>query len=95
MRDRLRVRLAREARRPPGRIDNSQAQLDTARRLQREHGLAFPLLHGNAEAVPYRDASFDTEVQVPDGSETRYPWITLEWAQRWPCEEVWKARKRR
>jgi cyclopropane fatty-acyl-phospholipid synthase-like methyltransferase len=27
-------------------IDNSAAQLATARRLQREHGLDFPLLHG-------------------------------------------------
>lgn len=34
------------------------------------------------------------EIRPPDGSTTRYPFITLEWAQRWPCEEVWKARKR-
>jgi SAM-dependent methyltransferase len=40
-------------------IDNSAAQLATARRLQREHGLEFPLMHGNAEQVPYPDASFD------------------------------------
>jgi SAM-dependent methyltransferase len=40
-------------------IDNSEAQLETARRLQREHGVDFPLLHGNAESVPYPDASFD------------------------------------
>ena len=40
-------------------IDNSTAQLATARRLQTEHGLDFPLIHGNAEAVPYPDASFD------------------------------------
>jgi SAM-dependent methyltransferase len=40
-------------------IDNSQAQLATARRLQREHALDFPLIHGNAESVPYPDASFD------------------------------------
>lgn len=25
---------------------------------------------------------------------TRYPFVTLEWARRWPCEEVWKARRR-
>ena len=43
-------------------IDNSAAQFDTARRLQREHGLDFPLLHGNAEAVPYPDASFDLAI---------------------------------
>ncbi len=40
-------------------IDNSPAQLETARRLQAQHGLSFPLHLGNAEAVPYPDASFD------------------------------------
>ena len=50
--------LARRGARVVG-IDNSAAQLATARRLQVEHGLEFPLLHGNAEAVPYPDASFD------------------------------------
>ena len=41
--------MARRGARVVG-IDNSEAQLATARRLQREHGLDFPLLHGNAEA---------------------------------------------
>jgi len=50
--------LARRGARVVG-IDNSQAQLDTARRLQRRHGLDFPLIHGNAEEVGYPDASFD------------------------------------
>jgi SAM-dependent methyltransferase len=50
--------LARRGARVVG-IDNSEVQLATARRLQAEHGLEFPLLHGNAEAVPYPDASFD------------------------------------
>jgi SAM-dependent methyltransferase len=50
--------LARRGARVVG-IDNSQRQLDTARALQREHGLSFPLIHGNAEAVPRPDASFD------------------------------------
>src|SRR5271170_547683 len=40
-------------------IDNSAQQLATARRLQHEHSLDFPLIHGNAESVPYPDASFD------------------------------------
>jgi SAM-dependent methyltransferase len=181
--------LARRGARPVG-IDNSQAQLSTAKRFQREFGLEFPLLHGNAEEVPYPDRSFDlaiseygasiwcdpyswipeaarllrpaggliflvngvvlmlcapdeedapatdrllrpyfgmhrfewpddesvdfhlphgemiallrgsgfvveqlTEIRPPDGSTTHYPFVTLEWAQRWPCEEVWKARK--
>lgn len=50
--------LARRGARPVG-VDNSARQLDTARRLQREHGLEFPLIHGNAEEVPLPDASFD------------------------------------
>jgi SAM-dependent methyltransferase len=40
-------------------LDNSERQLETARRLQREHGLEFPLIHASAEAVPLPDASFD------------------------------------
>ena len=28
-------------------------------KLQAEHGIDFPLVHGNAEAVPRPDASFD------------------------------------
>ena len=40
-------------------IDNSQAQLATARRLQHQHGLDFPLVHGNAESIEYPNASFD------------------------------------
>jgi SAM-dependent methyltransferase len=182
--------LARRGAQPVG-IDNSEAQLDSARHFQREFGLDFPLLHGNAEAVPYPDASFDfaiseygasiwcdphlwipeaarllrpggrlhflvnavvfmlcvperedepigdrllrplfgmhrfewpdedsvefhlphgeliallrssgfeieelIEVQPPEGSTTRYPWRDLDWARKWPCEEVWKVRKR-
>jgi SAM-dependent methyltransferase len=182
--------LAGRGARPVG-VDNSEAQLATAKRLQREFGLEFPLLHGNAEEVPFPDGSFDlaiseygasiwcdpflwipeaarllrpggrliflvngallmlcvpdeedvpasdrllrpyfgmhrfewsdddsvefhlphgeviavlrrsgfeveelTEIRPPDGSTTRYPYVTLEWAQRWPCEEVWKARRR-
>lgn len=40
-------------------IDNSQRQLDTARRLAAEHGVELRLLHGNAETTPFPDASFD------------------------------------
>ncbi|MFL5822184.1 MAG: class I SAM-dependent methyltransferase [Solirubrobacteraceae bacterium] len=181
--------LARRGARPVG-IDNSQAQLATARELQRTFSLEFPLLHGNAEEVPYPDQSFDLaiseygasiwcdpyrwipeaarllrpggrliflansalvvlcmpdeedapaddrllrpyfgmhrfewsdddsvefhlphgemisvlrragfeveeliELRPPEGSTTRYPFVTLDWARQWPCEEVWKARK--
>jgi len=50
--------LARRGARVVG-IDNSAKQLETARALQQDHGLDFPLLHGNAERVPLPDASFD------------------------------------
>jgi SAM-dependent methyltransferase len=171
-------------------IDNSEQQLATARRLQRQHNLDFPLIHGNAESVPYPDASFDFAVSeygaclwadpyrwVPESARllrpggrlhflvnaflltlcvpadddsaasdrllrpafgkhriewptdnsvefhlshgdwirllrrsgfeiedlveirpgadatTTYQFVTLEWARRWPSEEVWKCRK--
>jgi SAM-dependent methyltransferase len=53
--------LARRGARPVG-IDNSPKQLETAERLQRAHGIEFPLLMGNAEHVPYPDASFDLAI---------------------------------
>jgi SAM-dependent methyltransferase len=181
--------LARRGARPVG-IDNSEAQLETARRYQQEFGVEFPLLHGNAEEVPLPDESFDLaiseygasiwcdpyrwipeaarllrpggelvflvnapmailcghddetipngdrllrpyfgmhrvewegepsvefhlphgklidllrecgfaveqliEIQPPEGSTTRYPHTPLEWARKWPAEEVWRARK--
>ena len=181
---------ARRGARPVG-IDNSQAQLETATRLQREFGIEFPLIHGNAEEVPRPDASFDfaiseygasiwcdpyrwipeaarllrpggqlvflvnapllilcapdaddepasdrllrpyfglhrvewsddesvqfhlphgkmltllresgfdvedlIEIQPPADAQTRYAFVDIEWARRWPCEEVWKARRR-
>jgi SAM-dependent methyltransferase len=181
--------LARRGARPVG-IDNSEAQLANARALQQEFGLEFPLLHGNAEQVPYPDESFDIaiseygasiwcdpyrwipeaarllrpggelvflvnsilsilcglddgnlpagdkllrplfgmheidwpdddsvefhlpqgkmidllrdsglaveqliEVRPPADATTRFKHISLEWARRFPCEEVWRARK--
>ncbi|HKZ13108.1 MAG TPA: class I SAM-dependent methyltransferase [Solirubrobacterales bacterium] len=182
--------LARRGARPVG-IDNSEAQLATARAFQEEFGLDFPLLHGNAEEVPYPDGSFDLaiseygasiwcdpyrwipeaarllrpggelvflvnsilsilcglddgnqpagdellrplfgmhrlewpdddavefhlpqgkmidllrdcdlaveqliEVRPPADATTRFRHISLDWARRFPCEEVWRARKR-
>jgi SAM-dependent methyltransferase len=183
--------LQRRGGRPVG-IDNSPRQLETARALQAEHGLEFPLLLGNAEAVPYPDASFDfalseygasiwadpckwipeaarllrpggelvflrthplwmlfapddaaempvgttlirsyfgmhrfdwpgdegvefnlphgellrlllrsgfevtdlVEVQPAPDATSRWPLATVEWARRWPVEEIWRARRR-
>ncbi|MGH2580153.1 MAG: class I SAM-dependent methyltransferase [Actinomycetota bacterium] len=33
------------------------------------------------------------ELRPLEGSTTRYPFVTPDWARRWPSEEVWKARK--
>ncbi len=182
--------LARRGARVTG-LDNSAAQLATARRLQERFGPRFPLIHANAEQAPFPAASFDVVISeygasiwcdpyvwipeaarllrpggeliflvnsvllmltVPDednvpaterllrpyfgmhrfewpddesvefhlghgdmirllrrcgleledlielrpepGATTRHLLATLDWARRWPCEEVWKARKR-
>ena len=68
--------LARLGARPVG-IDNSAKQLETARRLQTQHGLDFPLIHGVAEAVPYPDASFDFAISEYGAAiwSDPYTWI--------------------
>lgn len=43
-------------------IDNSIDQLITAKRLQTEHDLVFPLLWGDAENLPLADASADVAI---------------------------------
>ena len=43
----------------PVGLDVSEAQLETARELQREHGLDFPLVHASAEDPPFPAGSFD------------------------------------
>jgi SAM-dependent methyltransferase len=50
--------LARRGARPVG-VDVTPAQLDTARRMQKLHGLDFPLVEASAEDVPLPDSSFD------------------------------------
>jgi SAM-dependent methyltransferase len=52
------------------------------------HGDWIRLLRGNGFEI--EDL---IEVRPPEGSTTRYPYVTLEWSRRWPCEEIWKARK--
>ena len=34
------------------------------------------------------------EVRPDENATTRYPFVTLDWARAWPCEEIWKVRKR-
>jgi SAM-dependent methyltransferase len=33
------------------------------------------------------------ELRPREGASTRYPYVTFDWARRWPSEEVWIARK--
>jgi SAM-dependent methyltransferase len=53
--------LARRGARPVG-IDVSENQLATARELQDEHDLHFPLIQCSAEAVPLAAATFDLAI---------------------------------
>ena len=68
--------LARRGARVVG-VDPTPAQLDTARRMQVEHELAFPLVEAPAEAVPLPDASFDLAVSEYGASiwADPYRWI--------------------
>jgi len=50
--------LAKRGAKPVG-VDPTPAQLATARRMQAETGIAFPLVEAPAEAVPLPDAGFD------------------------------------
>ena len=53
--------FARLGARPVG-LDVSERQLATARELQQEHGIEFPLIHASAEDPPLPDGAFDLVV---------------------------------
>jgi SAM-dependent methyltransferase len=73
--------LARRGARPTG-IDNSPAQLETARRLQAEHRLDFPLILGDAEHVPLGDASFDLAISEYGAAIWCDPYVWIPEAHR-------------
>lgn len=62
-----------------------------------DDSVEFHLAHGDMIAL-LRDNGFDIEalieVRPPADATTSYPFVNQAWAQRWPSEEVWKARKR-
>lgn len=68
--------LARRGAKVTG-IDTSAEQLRTARALQDEHDLHFPLIHGNAETTGLPDASFDLAISEYGASiwADPYRWI--------------------
>jgi SAM-dependent methyltransferase len=58
-------------------LSDHAPQLATARELQREHDLEFPLLEASAEDVPLAAGSFDLVVSEYGASiwADPYPWI--------------------
>ena len=63
-----------------------------------EGGVEFHLAHGEWIDL-LRANGFEierlVEVQAPPDAKTHehYAYVTAEWAQKWPCEEIWVARK--
>jgi SAM-dependent methyltransferase len=70
------AQLARYGARPVG-VDPTPAQLATARRLQAETGLVFPLVEAAGEKIPLPDASFDLALSEYGASiwADPYRWI--------------------
>lgn len=70
------ARLARKGARVVG-VDPTPAQLETARRMQAEFGLEFPLVEALGEDVPLPDESFDLAVSEYGASiwADPYRWI--------------------
>lgn len=73
--------LARRGARPTG-IDNSAEQLKTATKLQKEFGLEFPLIHGDATQIPLADASFDLAISEYGASIWCDPYLWIPEAAR-------------
>jgi SAM-dependent methyltransferase len=73
--------LARRGARPVG-VDNSAAQLTTARALQERFGLRFPLIHASAEQAPFADASFDLVISEYGASIWCDPYVWIPEAAR-------------
>ncbi len=63
-------------------IDNSAAQLDTARRLAHHHGVTLELIHGNAETVPKPDGLFDFAISEYGASIWADPYVWIPEAHR-------------
>ncbi len=62
-----------------------------------EEGVEFHLPHGEWIALLSRHGLTVTglhELYAPEGAaQTRFDWVTVDWARRWPVEEIWTAVK--
>jgi SAM-dependent methyltransferase len=63
-------------------VDPTPAQLETARRLQRETGLEFPLIEAIGEDVPLPDSSFDLVLSEYGASIWADPYLWIPEAAR-------------
>lgn len=63
-------------------IDNSKEQLKTAARLAKLHHVDIELIHGNAEAVPKPDASFDFAISEYGAAIWADPFVWIPEAHR-------------
>jgi SAM-dependent methyltransferase len=63
-------------------LDNSPKQLETARLLQKEHGLDFPLHLGTAESMPFEGESFDLVISEYGASIWCDPYLWIPEAVR-------------
>lgn len=77
----LAAQLAKLGAHPVG-VDPTPAQLDTARRMQQETGIVFPLIEAPGERVPLPDASFDLAVSEYGASIWADPYLWVPEAAR-------------
>jgi SAM-dependent methyltransferase len=73
--------LARRGARVVG-VDPTPAQLETARRLQKETGIEFPLIEAIGEDVPLPDASFDVALSEYGAAIWADPYLWIPEAAR-------------
>jgi SAM-dependent methyltransferase len=93
----LLVALTMAASGPCGdRLERAQRGLHTLT-WPDEEGVEFHLPHGEWIAL-LRDHGLTVtglhELYAPEGAApTRFDWVSVEWARRWPVEEIWTAIK--
>ena len=62
-----------------------------------DDSVEFHLPHGEMISL-LRRSGFEVEelieLRPPPDATTRYDYVDLDWSRKWPCEEVWRARRR-
>jgi SAM-dependent methyltransferase len=62
-----------------------------------DSSVEFHLGHGDwVRLLRANDFEVEDLIELRPSADARsdYPFVTVEWARRWPCEEVWRARRR-